>query len=219
VNPRSNWGPSYQAAALVAIAALAVQYAGLALLASSEGVRPADIAISRAVQSLRSPALDTAVRAVTWLGDGTVIFFIAVCAAVALGMRGCSMAAALCFVPLLNTPLNHLLKQMVDRPRPEAGVVDVLSAAEGSSFPSGHSMGAAWFFGFLACLALMRASTRAKTLAGTLLPALVVLLVGFSRVYLGVHWPTDVLGGWVAGLALAALLALFLTASERSGPG
>ena len=219
MNRRPNRGPSYRAAALVVIASLAVQYAGLALLARSEGVRPADIAISRAVQSLRSPALDAAARAVTWLGDGTVIFFFAVCAAVALGMRGRSMAAALCFIPLLNTPLNHLLKQMVDRPRPEAGAVDVLSAAGGFSFSSGHSMGAAWFFGFLALVALMHASTRAKALAGTVLPALVIVLVGFSRVYLGVHWPTDVLGGWAAGLALAALLALFLAASARPGPG
>lgn len=154
---------------------------------------------------MRSPYLDAVARTVTWLGDGAVIVFIAAGVCAVLAARGRRIAAASCFVPLLSTPLNWVLKQMMGRPRPDSDVVNVLASAGGLSFPSGHAMGAAWFFGLLSLLAVAHARERRRAACGAAVCAAVILLVGLSRVYLGVHWASDVLGGWASGLALAAL--------------
>jgi undecaprenyl-diphosphatase len=118
--------------------------------------------------------------------------------------------------------LSTLLKHSFDRPRPE--VVPKLSYVSTSSFPSGHSMLSAVVYltlGALLCRLVRRRRLKFYFLG---LALLLTFLVGLSRVYLGVHWPTDVLAGWTAGLAWAVvcwLLAQYLQrrgAVERSVP-
>lgn len=111
--------------------------------------------------------------------------------------------------------VSTLLKWSFDRPRPE--IVPHLSMVYTSSFPSGHSMlSAAIFLTLGALLARFVTETRLKayflTVAGTL-----TLLVGVSRVYLGVHYPTDVLAGWSAGAAWALLCWLVARFLQRRG--
>jgi undecaprenyl-diphosphatase len=112
--------------------------------------------------------------------------------------------------------LNLLLKLGFDRPRPD--LVPHLTEAYQTSFPSGHSMSsAATYLTLGAMLARVQPSRRLKIYFLSLAIA-VMLLVGFSRVYLGVHWPSDVLAGWAAGAiwALACwLLAWWLTMKLR----
>jgi undecaprenyl-diphosphatase len=101
-----------------------------------------------------------------------------------------------------GTVVSYLLKSHYDRPRPE--LVPHLSIVYTSSFPSGHSMMAAVTYLTLAVvLARAHARRRVKTyFIG--IAALLMIAVGLSRVYLGVHWPTDVLAGWTAGTVWAA---------------
>lgn len=104
--------------------------------------------------------------------------------------------------------LTNLLKLGFDRARPD--LVDHLTHAASSSFPSGHATQAAIAFltlGALLARAQENRRVKAVILGGAIL---LTVLVGISRVYLGVHWPTDVLAGWCLGAAWAALWWLVL---------
>jgi len=104
----------------------------------------------------------------------------------------------------------QLLKHLFHRARPE--LFDPLARAIGFSFPSGHSALSAAFFGSLAGLAAA-SSRRRRDGAGYLAAGVVIVfLIGFSRVALGVHWPTDVLAGWAVGFGW---LALVFAVAER----
>jgi len=111
--------------------------------------------------------------------------------------------------------LNWLLKQGFSRPRPD--LVPHGSYVYDSSFPSGHSMDSAATYLTLGAL-LARIQTRRRLKAYILAWAIVLTcLVGVSRVYLGVHWPTDVLGGWTAGAVWAALCWLVARWLQKRG--
>lgn len=111
--------------------------------------------------------------------------------------------------------LSVALKSLFVRARPE--LVPHLSLVDSSSFPSGHSMLAATVYLTLGAL-LARVEPRRSVKAYLLSWALVLaILVGLSRVYVGVHWPSDVLAGWAAGAAWAALSWLTARALQRRG--
>lgn len=110
---------------------------------------------------------------------------------------------------------SSLLKQVFDRPRPD--LVPHMAIVYTTSFPSGHSMLAASTYLTLGAL-LARVQRRRRIKAYLLLVAvLITLLVGVSRVYLGVHWPTDVLAGWTAGAGWALGCWLLARWLQRHG--
>lgn len=111
--------------------------------------------------------------------------------------------------------LSSALKQIIDRPRPD--LVPHGSNVYTASFPSGHSMQAAATYLTLGVL-LARVQRRRRTKTYIIfISVVVVLLVGMSRVYLGVHWPTDVLAGWAAGAGWALLCWLLARWLNRHG--
>lgn len=111
--------------------------------------------------------------------------------------------------------LSSTLKAVINRPRPE--LVEHYSHAMTSSFPSGHSMMAAVVYLTLGSL-LSRLVERRRLKFYVLAVAMIItFLVGVSRVYMGVHWPTDVLAGWTAGLVWALICWLIARRLQSSG--
>ena len=151
------------------------------------------------IQLMHGPVLDAIFKAITFMGDEE--FFLILlplifwCVDFAVGAR-------LAFAFLLSTYANTGLKHLFAHPRPfELDPMVQLHDAEGYGLPSGHSQSAVVVWGTIA------ASFRKTWL--WIVTILLMTLIGFSRVYLGVHFPTDVLSGWAIGAVfLAAYLAL-----------
>ncbi len=101
--------------------------------------------------------------------------------------------------------LVAVAKHLVGRARPP--VVEHLVTAHGLAFPSGHAAQSVACYGAVAWLAWELGGTRRVRAVAAIAAATLALAVGFSRVYLGVHWPSDVLSGWLLGIGwLAALV-------------
>ena len=167
-----------------------------------------DRQISRAFQRVsRADPFVALARLLTHLGDMRTLAILGAFAVAFFLWRARPWAALLCAVTLVGHPLNLLLKMPVGRARPTAGIVAILLPATGSSFPSGHAMASVMFFGFLALMAWVHLRRRKTRLILALVFAACPVLIGLSRVYVGGHWFSDVIGGWTAGLFFLLLIA------------
>lgn len=180
-------------------------------------VNTLDQSILLTIAKARTPWLTVAAVDLTALGSITLVALFSALAAVTLlawrnRMGALQVAAALGGAALWTLAA----KDLIDRPRPE--VVPRLIEVTGYSYPSGHSLIAASVYFTIALLALPRLQTNLAR--GLLLAAaaLFVLLVAFSRVYLGVHYPTDVASGVALGAAWAFFLAGCFSYLRRRAP-
>jgi undecaprenyl-diphosphatase len=145
-----------------------------------------------------------AMRDLTALGSPTVLVLFVLAVAGALLARRQYHALVLLLVAAVGGMLlDTLLKQVFGRPRPDLALR--LTEVRSLSFPSGHAMASAIIYLTLAALLARLVQPLALKLYFLGLAALLTFLVGASRVYLGVHYPTDVLAGWTVGLAWALL--------------
>jgi undecaprenyl-diphosphatase len=157
------------------------------------------------VTTLRTPALDRVMYAFTYLGSGlTLVVLAGATVTVFVVARRYREAILLALTLVAGTLFFSAVKLLVDRPRPP--LEDARIVQGGLSFPSGHSTLAAMFYGTLAYF-IIRALRRewARVLVGAA-AALLVLAIGVSRIYLGVHYPSDVAAGWAAGVAWLGLV-------------
>lgn len=162
------------------------------------------------------PWVESVVRDVTALGGAVVMaMVIAAVAGLLVLTRRYGMLALMLAATVGATLVNTLLKNLMGRPRPE--VVKHLTDVTSASFPSGHSaMSAAVYLTLGALLAQSVSRRRVKIYLLTLALAAMVL-VGLSRVMLGVHYPSDVLAGWCTGLAWALSCWLVARYLQRRG--
>ncbi|MEQ8766623.1 MAG: phosphatase PAP2 family protein [Planctomycetota bacterium] len=155
-------------------------------------------------------------RDVTGLGGMFVLMLITGVVAGFLALQRRYRAMVLVLISIGGGLLiSLLLKEIFERPRPD--LVPHLSHTYTSSFPSGHSMLAATTYLTLGALLARVQPNWPLKLYILGLSVLFTLLVGVSRVYLGVHWPTDVLGGWTAGATWALLCWLVARYLQRGG--
>jgi undecaprenyl-diphosphatase len=161
--------------------------------------------------------VDELSRDITSLGSGSVLILLTVSSAVFLALQGKHRIMALLLVAVFGGMiLGLILKSMYERPRPELISREALPVS--MSFPSGHSMASAITYLTLgALLARVQPKRRLKVFL-LFLSFFITILVGLTRIYLGVHWPTDVLAGWTAGAGWALLcwtVALWLQKRGR----
>lgn len=182
-------------------AALALACIWLAMLILGRG--PLDRAIYEALYAGGRPALVLIARIFTALGEPTVLIGAGFIVAALLWRPGRGhLAVALLLVILLGRGLNEVQKYWIARARPD--FEPHLVVVKTSSFPSGHATSSMIFYLTIALALVPTGRPRRIATAGAILLS---LLIGTSRVMLGVHWPSDVIGGWSFGL-LWVLLTL-----------
>jgi undecaprenyl-diphosphatase len=196
------------ASVLLELAAVALAL-GLFLVLGREYAAPPLVALDEAgrasARGLRSAPLDAVVNAVTGLGSEALWFVWAPVAVALLLLRRLPSAAALVVVSLGVQSWNDVLKAIYQRARPTdlEGVV----GAQTFSFPSGHAMAAGAVYAVLAFIAWRELRGQVRwAIVGVCLG--VALCVALTRVYLGVHYPTDVLAGLLAGMLWADFVVL-----------
>jgi undecaprenyl-diphosphatase len=148
----------------------------------------------------------------TYLGTGTVVMMVVIVVALFLWHTEHKHSARLLLAATVgNILLNGALKLVYHRPRPSVFVWQ--TTAVSSSFPSGHAMSATVVYGTVAYL-VMRLQKHHWSRMLTLGAAIIlILLICLTRLYLGVHYPSDVIGGIIVGLAWAAFCMATLEAS------
>jgi len=158
--------------------------------------------------------LEGATRDITSLGSASVLVLITAATIIYFLLVRRWATALLIFVAVAGGQvLSSLLKVGIDRPRPE--LVSHLVTETSLSFPSGHAMLSAVTYLTLGSLAARFLPGRVAKVYVLSLSVLVAILVGISRIYLGVHWPSDVLAGWCAGFAWAMLCWLVARLLQR----
>ncbi len=186
-------------------------FAYLAWLVSSHGILAFDTVISQWVYGHRNPALNGVMIAVTYLGNWQTVVTVGADLLVLPQTRRRYGLPYACFAAA-STVLYKIMKTVFARPRPEVAVR--LIEESGWSFPSGHSMNCIVCYGILIYLLRRHCQDRRLVNALTILLSLLILSIGCSRVYVGVHYPTDILGGWSLGLAFLLAATLIYEKAE-----
>jgi undecaprenyl-diphosphatase len=209
--------------AVLAVAALAWAFAGLHDAVREGGAPDLDHKILLLLRDPADPAkpwgpgwLQTSVRDVTALGGTTIVLPLTLLVAGYLALVRKRGAALFLLAAILGAvALGALLKLGFERPRPDLVEHGVLTYTW--SFPSGHATGAAATYLTLGAL-LARFQPRRRVKVYILSVAvLITVAVGLSRIYLGVHWPTDVLAGWTVGAGWALLCWTVARVLQRWG--
>jgi undecaprenyl-diphosphatase len=165
----------------------------------------------------RTPALTEIMLEITSLGNGTVLIMLVGIVSVFLWLTNHRWSVYLLLVGVLGGQvLSSLLKNAFDRDRPS--VIEWVGQASSPSFPSGHAMGAFIAYGAVAYMVTRLQPTAATRRFTWLVAALLIGGIGISRMYLGVHYPSDVIAGFIGGLAWLGFVAASMTAVRFFAP-
>src|SRR5262245_46377893 len=179
--------------------ALAGAFAALALAAATRGgqiLLTWDVPIQRWVEGHRTPGLDTFFLTVSRLGSTVTVLVAGTLASVVTWRRCRAVGVALLVATFSRPLLEFTIKAVVDRSRPD---LHRLVAGNGPSFPSGHVMAAVALWGLLPVIVGLYTRRRDLWWASVVVAGTLIGGISASRIYLGVHWFSDVLGGLLVG--------------------
>ncbi|ANE45623.1 hypothetical protein SY83_04140 [Paenibacillus swuensis] len=194
----------------------ALGFAFIALLINGEFNIGFDAAVIGVVQGWESPGLTTILTWLTAIGAGWPVAGITVLSALFLYfvLHHRREVILLLSAGAASGLLNVVLKQIFRRTRPDIyRLIDI----HGYSFPSGHSMAAFTLYGMLSYLLWRHANTVALRVAIVLFSVVMIVGIGVSRIYLGVHYPSDVLGGYLASGSLLAVMIHYYEKAQGKG--
>ena len=190
---------------------------GLTVVAAGDGTVPGDVAIASAVQRPASAELDAIARLASLIGDDVpAMVVLALIGVVLLAYVGRRDLALFLGIAAALRAVGPGLKLVINSPRPSIESVMVVAQADGLGFPSGHAMGAALFYGAIAVIAPQVVGNRPVARVIQVAAFVMMTLIALSRVRLGVHWPSDVGGGLLFGLAIVCLLQAAMLAWRRA---
>ena len=171
---------------------------------------PIDLQITRAIQSIESPFFTGIMTVISWPGFSPNSLIVTIAIAAVLYLYGLHWESVMVLVASLSSGVtNQLIKNFIQRPRPPIDIVDVFAVLDSYSFPSGHVMFYTIVFGFTWYLVytLLKPSLLRSVLLGIL--GVFILFVGVSRIYLGQHWASDVLGAYLLGSVMLTGVVFF----------
>jgi undecaprenyl-diphosphatase len=198
------------------LAVLATLFVALAVAARVDGgslLLTWDEPIQRAVESNRGAAADTLFLRLSFLGSTKVVLVLGAVLTV-LAWRRCRAVGLAVLVATLGRPLLEFsLKVLVDRDRPD---LERLVAGNGPSFPSGHVMAAVALWGMLPLVVALYTRDRRVWWTSTAISLVLIVGIGASRTYLGVHWFSDVTAGLVVGVFFLLAAQWFFERCHRT---
>ena len=171
-----------------------------------------DTAILQAIRLIHSPGLNRVMIGITFLGEPLVLVILSVSFGIVLLIqRRWVSIVTLSILTAGGIGLNFLLKDLFARTRPE--LWDRILDVRQYSFPSGHAMISLIIYGFIGYWVATRYSRWRNLVVSVVF--LLILAIGFSRLYLGVHWPTDIVAGYAAGVVWLVACVLSLEIASK----
>ncbi|MDB5012055.1 MAG: phosphatase family protein [Daejeonella sp.] len=189
----------------------------LTFLVSAFPASMLDRSFSEEVQENHNPALDIIMKVISWFGYMPFSVLIVFCTAAVFYLFKYKKEAVFILLTLTSGVVSTAVKIAVDRPRPTKDMVTIIEKAGHQSFPSGHTLFYVMFFGFL--VILMRHLKSIRQIYRWVVTSICLFLIftiPFSRIYLGAHWFTDVLGGFMLGVICLFLLSYLYFIQPKS---
>ncbi len=205
---KRRWNPLLVGLAIVQL----TLFVPLAWWVHKHPILSTDVEISHVLQKKQSAFLDNLSRMLSAVGSATTTSVLALLVSLALWREYRRLEAVITTcVSITSVLVRRSLQQLVYRPRPCEPLVRVDTKKKTPSFPSGHTTASTIVWGwFIALIMLLLPGNRLRKGVLASFPALVILLVGPSRIYLGEHWASDVLGGYLLGSTwLGVALSLY----------
>ncbi len=203
----------FQLGLLVIIVAFAI----LTFLVKTTPSFATDVLITKGIQQISIPLFYELMVVISWPGFDPQSLIITVLIVLMIYGFGLHWEAVMALAAaVVSTAVNVLVKDFIQRPRPTTAVVHVLDTLNSYSFPSGHVMFYLGFYGFVWFLAFSLLKPSFKRGLLLVFFGSLVLLIGFSRIYVGEHWASDVLGSYLLGtLVLVALIHFYRMGKKR----
>jgi len=194
---------------VIAWAAALAGFVLLSILAAYNDKFPGDVWLAHRIQEIDIPGF---ARTVDWAADTAdlpeVVIVCAAAVAVLLLVRAAAGALILPLAVSGRALITWVLKELIERPRPSAALVQFENQPSTYSFPSGHAMGAFVLYGLIFYFAALHIRDARLRLPLQAACVAIILLTGIERVYVGHHWPSDVLGGYYAGALMVGAVVV-----------
>jgi membrane-associated phospholipid phosphatase len=196
---------------------IASTFAVLTFIVKTMPLFAIDVQITRSIQLIKIPSFAFLMNWISWAGYGPQNFIIVLVIVLVIYSFGLHWEAIMAVIAaVFSGAVNFLVKDLVQRPRPAPNAVSVFARLNSYSFPSGHVMFYLGFFGFIGFLAftMLKPSYKRSLLLSFI--SVPIVLIGVSRIYLGEHWASDVLGAYLLGsLTLVAIVQFYLWGKTR----